>query len=76
MHLVYGIKIYTPDLRGWLKHEEFFLDATNARFALKGEKNYVLTLYEVKQPVNLVALLNRANCFARYDIIEDTRGVK
>lgn len=74
MILIYNIKIFEPSPRGWLRHEEFFLDPTNAVNSVKGEKFYVLTMYEVKEPLNPVALLNRTNCFLRFEVIEDTRG--
>lgn len=69
--LLYSLRIYND--RQWLKSEEFFLSSLNAKQALMGEKHYVLTMYELMEPMNPVALLNRINFARRFEIIEDTR---
>lgn len=75
MILVYSIKIYSPPPLLWLKHEEWFIDSGNARRAVRDEPHFVLSMYEVAEPVNPVALLNRVSCFRRFEVIEDTRGL-
>jgi hypothetical protein len=75
MILVYNIKTYSPPPLLWLKHEEWFIDAGNARRAARDESHFVLTMYEVDEPLNPVALLNRVACFRRFEVIEDTRGL-
>lgn len=79
---VYSLKIYdvreARDMQPrvvMLRSEEYFFSESTARHAARGEPHWALLMYDVKSPINVVALLNRVNCFNSYMVLEDRVGM-
>lgn len=71
--LVYSLREYRDNIN--LVKEEFYISPMECTRAASKMQYYVITLYEIAEPINPVSLLNKVNFALKFQVIEDTRNL-